>query len=287
MCFLSVFQQIALACPDIDGLVDYNCDERLIITAFGDSITRGVKDSLRIGYPGRLSKMFPSADVYNLGVPGEQTYQGRIRARSLFLELPKADYVIVLEGINDATNPSRSVASSKSNILEIVEAARATGAITMLGSLTTAVRSTHRQWEKDLNAAIAPYVRIDFRSLGTSILSFDELHPNAAGYDKMANLAYARIKYYSELKRPVDTDNDGVYDFAENSRGTNRLMPDTDADGLSDGLELFSFRTNPLSADTDQDGLTDYLEAVLTHTDPNNPRPSSPHITGLVVLKKF
>ena len=65
--FLLLFNhRLVYACPDIDGMLDLNCDGEGVIVAFGDSITDGVGDSSGLGYPGRLNLLFPSATVYNL-----------------------------------------------------------------------------------------------------------------------------------------------------------------------------------------------------------------------------
>ena len=64
-----------------------------------------------------------------------------------------------------------------------------------------------------------------------------------------------------------DTDGDGLSDAAEAFVGTDPLDPDTDDDGLLDGVEVGgwgdtdpSTTTNPLVADTDGDGLPDGSE---------------------------
>ncbi len=48
------------------------------------------------------------------------------------------------------------------------------------------------------------------------------------------------------------------------------LNPDSDADGILDGAEVFTYGTNPLNPDSDNDGLTDYQELFTTNTNPNN-----------------
>lgn len=74
---------------------------------------------------------------------------------------------------------------------------------------------------------------------------------------------------FDPLGQP-DTDGDLVVDDDESadqpqivaSSATNELMPDSDGDGLSDGLEAL-YATNPRSSDTDGDGTPDGVEARL------------------------
>ena len=82
-----------------------------------------------------------------------------------------------------------------------------------------------------------------------------------------------------------DLDGDGLTNLQEYQRGTRANNPDTDGDGLRDGVEtgtgLFvsatDTGTNPLKADTDNDGLADgvemgtgvFVSATDTGTNPN------------------
>ncbi len=67
---------------------------------------------------------------------------------------------------------------------------------------------------------------------------------------------------------PADCDNDGLTDDDEAVIGTQKDMPDTDSDGLKDGVEINKYSTDPLRADTDRDGLTDGAEVNSFNTDP-------------------
>jgi lysophospholipase L1-like esterase len=184
----------AAACPTIDGLVDVNCDGKLIIEAFGDSITYGDEDNAhRGGYPGRLRKIFPSARVRNYGVSGEDTPRGKRRARKLFPQRRDADYIILLEGVNDYWDTDASSSSTKSRLFTIAETGADNGAVVLLGSLTRVNRGNQKSWVSSVNNRIRRQVDIDFYSLGTRILSGDGLHPNARGYDAMAALAANKL----------------------------------------------------------------------------------------------
>jgi outer membrane protein OmpA-like peptidoglycan-associated protein len=66
-----------------------------------------------------------------------------------------------------------------------------------------------------------------------------------------------------------DTDGDGLNDGIEVKQyTTDPRKADTDGDGLKDGEEVLNYKTNPLKADTDADGLTDYDELMKFKTDP-------------------
>ncbi len=65
-----------------------------------------------------------------------------------------------------------------------------------------------------------------------------------------------------------DTDDDGLFDGVEIGLGSNPLAADSDSDTLSDGDEVNLHKTDPLSADSDNDGLTDVAEIQQHQTDP-------------------
>ncbi|PSQ06285.1 hypothetical protein BRC97_06735 [Halobacteriales archaeon QS_6_71_20] len=70
------------------------------------------------------------------------------------------------------------------------------------------------------------------------------------------------------LRKGTDPDGDGAANRREVAAGTDFSAPDTDGDGLADGLELDTYGSDPLVADTDGDGLTDGREAHETRTEP-------------------
>ena len=67
-----------------------------------------------------------------------------------------------------------------------------------------------------------------------------------------------------------DTDNDGLTDAQESALGTDPSNPDSDGDGLKDGLEVNVYHTDPLRADSDWDGVNDGAEVQWGY-DPLNP----------------
>ncbi len=58
----------------------------------------------------------------------------------------------------------------------------------------------------------------------------------------------------------MDPDGDGLNNKLEKQYGTDPQHPDTDGDGISDGVEIFRLHTDPMNPDTDGDGLSDGIE---------------------------
>ena len=281
--FLSI-ATTASACPDIDGLVDMNCDARLVIAAFGDSITYGVGDSLGIGYPGRLLGYFPRAIVHNRGVPGEDTVIGRNRAIGVFNEIHDADYAIVLQGVNDYWLRNRNSTNTANNLFAIDATAKRTGTISLLSNLTAVKRGFQKGWVSSVNSKIFPHNELNFFSLGESVIGEDLLHPDSFGYDSMTEHLANTLFVQSESNRPADSDLDGIYDFAEPRFGSDPALPDTDGDGLLDGVEITVYGSNPTLVDSDGDSFSDAFEVQQLGSNPIDPRPGAPRIIESTII---
>lgn len=119
------------------------------------------------------------------------------------------------------------------------------------------------------------------------------LDPNVADadtdHDNDGLTANVEIFERGTLANDPDTDGDGLLDGVEtgtgvfvdaSDTGTDPVEGDTDGDGLSDGAEIAG-TTSPLKADTDEDGFSDGKE-VSANTDPTDPnsRPSFPVVIG-------
>jgi hypothetical protein len=89
--------------------------------------------------------------------------------------------------------------------------------------------------------------------------------------------SYTNLDEYVNITDPcvftplIDSDNDLLTDVDELLYGTSVSNPDTDGDGLLDGLEVNIIHTDPLDIDTDGDGMDDGWEvsyAVCGGLDP-------------------
>lgn len=68
-----------------------------------------------------------------------------------------------------------------------------------------------------------------------------------------------------------DPDGDGLLNSEEDTFGTDRRNPDSDADLLSDGEEVHHYLSGPTVLDTDADGLYDGDEVIRVGSDPIKP----------------
>lgn len=276
---LPILAEQALACPEREGLIDYNCDGRVKIGIIGDSFVAGVGDQpkdliLGNGYVQRLRKKYLTAVIAPFAKPG--IVSGKLLAKikqrmPTMLSLPDdqnlldADYIIIDAGRNDyweKTDPGETVR----NLFRIVKfvkevTLRKTGATPhiFVSALTPTRRSYQRPFINTINyklnkyksSSMPLYIRYD-RYMKSSLLASDGLHPKAEGYTKMAEIIESFLENKGRsliLKDRKDSDLDGVYDNFERSKfHTSRTLADTDFDTFSDGYEIFVSLTNPLDA---------------------------------------
>jgi hypothetical protein len=109
----------------------------------------------------------------------------------------------------------------------------------------------------------------------------NRLHPLDDGtrYDYLRDVG---INYSPSLGPMGDLDKDGLYNLGEYlmverwGQSTDPRNPDSDGDGLMDGIEVATFNTNPRSTDTDNDRLLDgnLLAPGEVETDILGPNPS-------------
>lgn len=272
--FLSVFLLTPVAvhaCPRIDGLINFNCDNILKIAFVGDSIVTGVGDTTqRGGYVTRLRKRL-NAKVTNDGVPGVTTGRLIRLIKSEFKQRKKsryfrrsygADIIIVDVGRNDYWSEVDPAITARNirRIAKILQRKRVRKNSVAPYVIVANLLPTNRGFQASFIAQVNEYLNrldgrsmsldLDFYSMPRSLLADDGLHPTSAGYTWLSNLienyVTGRLQNILSNLRP-DLDSDGVYDIFEMRLfGTDPENPDSDGDGITDGEELFQLNTDPL-----------------------------------------
>ena len=174
--------------------------------AFGDSITRGDGDTAG-GYParlqGRLRGHFGVANVRNRGADATNSYEALERLdRNLFNDA----FALILYGTNDwniqGCQSDPSLCPTVENLRIVVQRVKAAGTLPFIATLTPAnpaINADRNKWIESINAGIKTMAAQEgaflvdlyqaFQNQGGDLSRFfvDQVHPNAAGYDVMAN----------------------------------------------------------------------------------------------------
>ena len=158
------------------------------ILAFGDSITYGYNVETQLSYPSQLSTLL-LADVINAGINGELTNQGLQRLPRL-LEKYKPQILIICHGGNDIIR-RKSLIRAKDNIKKMIEIARAKNihvvlvGVPMLEVITLSTAQIYYEIADEMNVPLEDSALETI--LGDNYLKIDQIHPNAEGYNLLAN----------------------------------------------------------------------------------------------------
>ncbi|MBX7136883.1 MAG: SGNH/GDSL hydrolase family protein [Oligoflexia bacterium] len=190
-------------------LTDLNGDGTIRFLAFGDSITFGIGDTQGIGYPGRLETMIGLL-VDNEGDPGEVFLNTGVNRLGQLLQNSAADYVLLMEGANDARSHVDG-AQMEVGFQKSINAAQALGKTPILmtlpppccehGGLTPSTESYGRVMLALGEENSIPVVNLR-KAWITTCTSIGEcqlynlpegLHPNAQGYLVMAQTIAATL----------------------------------------------------------------------------------------------
>jgi acyl-CoA hydrolase len=181
----------AAACgpPDVPNL-----DSRgTTIVCFGDSITAGVGAADEASYPARLEAAL-GVPVVNAGVAGETAGEARLRLDRVLAEDP---WLVVIElGGNDLLR-RRAPADTEADLRAIVEAVLAAGAVPMLVEVRGPLwggryEDLFARLGADYDVPVVEDVLAEV--LSTRELKSDAIHPNAAGYARLADAVAAAVE---------------------------------------------------------------------------------------------
>jgi acyl-CoA thioesterase I len=165
-----------------------------VILAFGDSLTFGTGATPETSYPAVLEKLI-GRRVVGAGVPGEITSEGLERLPDV-IEEEEPNLLILCHGGNDLLRKTGEE-QAESNLRAMITLARSKGiqvvliAVPKPGLTLTAAP----YYEKIATEMQLPIESGILRSILTSPdLKSDAVHPNAAGYQKMAEAIAVLLK---------------------------------------------------------------------------------------------
>ena len=166
-----------------------------VVVAFGDSITfgTGAKDSE--AYPSQL-ELITGLQVINKGVPGELSGQGRQRLPGI-LDKYQPELLIICHGGNDLLRKKNKRAIADNLLAMITEARERDIQVVLIGVPEPALFLLNSApfYEE---VAIREKIPIDSVTLpeieSDNDLKSDTIHPNAAGYRKLAEAVANLLK---------------------------------------------------------------------------------------------
>ncbi len=165
------------------------------ILAMGDSITYGFGADLNESYPVQLSKL-TGLRVINAGVNGETSAEG-LKRLPKYLEDPSVKLMILCFGGNDILQ-RRSMKALKQNLKTMIEMAKKKKIDVLLISVLNislfglSPLKLYGEVVEEENTPLLSGMLSDISS--TPSLKNDQIHPNAAGYKKMAEKIYEILK---------------------------------------------------------------------------------------------
>ena len=166
------------------------------VVAFGDSLTAGYQVAEADSYPAQLTGLL-GREVVNRGVSGDTTADGLARLdRDVLSESP--GIVLLSLGANDMLR-KQPIDDTFANLRRIVDRIQARGALVVLIGVEGYplvhgdYGSRYRELARETGCVYVPDMLDDV--FGDPALMYDQIHPNAKGYAKIA----ARIE--SEVGR--------------------------------------------------------------------------------------
>ncbi|MDD2789138.1 MAG: GDSL-type esterase/lipase family protein [Sulfurimonas sp.] len=161
--------------------------ENSLILAFGDSLTRGFGTESEFSYPQQLHKK-TGLEVINSGVNGELSSEGLERLPMLLKHKP--DIVILCHGGNDILNKLPSL-QLKINLLAMIKMIQESGAQVLLvgvpnfGLFGFDVHEVYEELAGETDILFEDKILTKIEK--DNSLKSDYVHPNAKGYEMMAD----------------------------------------------------------------------------------------------------
>ncbi len=171
-----------------------------VILAFGDSVTFGTGAPPGQSYPDALQAAI-KRKVVNAGVPGETSEQGLMRLPRVLAE-SRPRLVILCHGGNDILR-RLDLKATADNIKEMIKMIRAQGAeVVLIGvprpKLVPETAGFYKTISEDMKVPLEDGIILEI--LTTRDLKSDYIHPNAAGYARLAAGIESLLKKYGAVR---------------------------------------------------------------------------------------
>lgn len=168
-------------------------DDTAVILAFGDSLTHGTGAPGGHSYPDVLAEI-SGRTVVNAGIPGELSAAGLARLAAV-LDRVAPQLLLLCHGGNDLLR-KKDLAQARRNIEAMIALARQRNvAVVLLGVPKPGIwLSTAELYLEIATATQTPIVADALATiLADAGLKSDPVHPNAAGYRRLAENIYAKL----------------------------------------------------------------------------------------------
>jgi len=165
-----------------------------VVLAFGDSLTFGIGANAGESYPARLEALI-GRKVVSAGVPGETSAEGLARLPAA-LDETKPQLVVLCHGGNDFLR-KLDEAQAANNIRAMVRLARSRGAeVVLVGVPKPGLLPSPAGFYADIAREFrVPYEETALKRILTdNALKSDLVHPNAAGYARLAEAIAALLR---------------------------------------------------------------------------------------------
>jgi lysophospholipase L1-like esterase len=186
------FGLLVAGCDSGPGIARINHDS--VILAFGDSLTRGTGAAQEQSYPAVLGRMLGTT-IINLGIPGEVTSAG-LKRLPVVLDEYHPTLVLLCHGGNDFLHRYNQDETIR-NLRSMVSLIKQRGADVILVGVPKLGFGLD---VPEFYAMIAEENQIPFEGeillnlLGDNDMKSDPIHPNATGYQLMAEAVYDVIE---------------------------------------------------------------------------------------------
>ncbi|MBP5616456.1 MAG: hypothetical protein J6X06_01480 [Elusimicrobiaceae bacterium] len=190
VCVMGLFYLFKGKKPEVKNFPNANH----AVVAFGDSLTAGYGVPSGASYPDVLAQKI-SRPVVNLGLSGDTAANAPTRLPQVLAQRP---YMVLIEfGANDRIRQLSRTAAVNA-VAHIVDEVQAAGAIAVIvdtgGPGMGEYTKAYKHLAREKGALFVPGIikGIFYRPS----LKSDQVHPNAAGYAKIANKVHKVIKDY-------------------------------------------------------------------------------------------